>query len=153
MPRTGRPGLSPAQKRELWSRWKAGETLSDISRSLGKQPGSIHGTLRVRGGIAPAERRRSVRCLRLEERESISRGIAAGISLRQIAIELGRSPSTVVLQCVDGAVEWQGNGLTAGSFLVSAAMRMFGHFLQRQEASRSLACCSRALGPRVPICG
>lgn len=36
-----------------------------------------------------------MRCLRLEERESISRGIAAGISLRQIAIELGRSPSTI----------------------------------------------------------
>jgi len=31
MPRTGRPGLSAAQKSELWTRWKNGESLSDIS--------------------------------------------------------------------------------------------------------------------------
>ena len=35
MARTGRPGLSPEQKTELWQRWKAGETLSDIGRALG----------------------------------------------------------------------------------------------------------------------
>ena len=33
--------------------------------------------------------------LRLEEREEISRGIAVGRSIRQIAHDLGRSPSTV----------------------------------------------------------
>lgn len=36
MARTGRPGLSHEQKAELWQRWKAGETLSDIGRALGK---------------------------------------------------------------------------------------------------------------------
>jgi DNA-binding CsgD family transcriptional regulator len=31
----GRPGLTPAQKRELWRRWKEGQSLSEIGRALG----------------------------------------------------------------------------------------------------------------------
>ena len=34
MARLGRPGLTDAQKRELWHRWKHGESLSDIGRAL-----------------------------------------------------------------------------------------------------------------------
>jgi transposase, IS30 family len=49
----------------------------------------------LHGGIAPASRRRAVAALRLAEREEISRGIAVGRSLRQIAHDLKRSPSTV----------------------------------------------------------
>jgi len=43
----GRPGLSAARKKELWERWKAGESISDISRALQKPPGSIHGVLKA----------------------------------------------------------------------------------------------------------
>ena len=95
MLRTGRPGLSAAQKQELWMLWKNGQSLSDIGRSLGKHAGSIFGVLSARGGIAPQSRTRSVRSLRSAEREEISRGLAAGRSLRQIALPLGRSPSTI----------------------------------------------------------
>lgn len=45
MPRTGRPGLTPREKRELWHRWKAGQTLSEIGRALNKHAGSVHGVL------------------------------------------------------------------------------------------------------------
>ena len=51
--------------------------------------------LALNGGIAPAPRRRARVALRGDEREEISRGIAAGQSMRQIAQRLGRSPSTV----------------------------------------------------------
>jgi IS30 family transposase len=91
----GRPGLTPEQKRELWSRWKAGESLSEIGRALGRQPGSIHGVVAANGGYLPMPRRRSPRVLSLSEREEISRGLAAGCSLRSIAGRLGRAPSTV----------------------------------------------------------
>jgi len=91
----GRPGLTPEQKRELWSRWKAGESLSEIGRALGRQPGSIHGVVAGNGGYVPMPRRRSPRVLSLNEREEISRGLAAGRSLRSIAGRLGRAPSTV----------------------------------------------------------
>ncbi|WP_237182590.1 helix-turn-helix domain-containing protein, partial [Roseomonas marmotae] len=95
MARTGRPGLSAEQKRELWIRWKDGQSLSDIGRALGKPAGSIFGVLQAKGGIAPPLRQRSARALTLEEREEISRGLVAGLSLRQIAAQLGRSPSTI----------------------------------------------------------
>jgi IS30 family transposase len=47
------------------------------------------------GGIRPRPRIRSERVLSFEEREEISRGLATGSSLREIAEHLGRSPSTV----------------------------------------------------------
>ncbi|QTI81201.1 hypothetical protein IAI58_17825 (plasmid) [Roseomonas marmotae] len=81
MARTGRPGLSAEQKRELWIRWKDGQSLSDIGRALGKPAGSIFGVLQAKGGIAPPLRQRSARALTLEEREEISRGLVAGLSL------------------------------------------------------------------------
>ena len=48
-----------------------------------------------RGGIVPAARRRSLRTLTLAEREDISRGIASGSSIREIASGLQRPVSTV----------------------------------------------------------
>jgi len=47
------------------------------------------------GGVRPAPRARSVRHLSLREREEISRGIAAGESLRVMAGRLGRAVSTI----------------------------------------------------------
>ncbi len=95
MAQLGRPGLSAAQKKELWRRWRVGESLSDIGRALGKHAGSIHGVVSARGGIYPPDRRRSAISLALSEREEISRGIAAGRSIRQIAVLIDRSPSAV----------------------------------------------------------
>jgi IS30 family transposase len=79
----------------LWERWKRGESVSEIGRSLGRERSTIHRTIREYGGVAPAERRRSRLALTVEEREEISRGVAAGDSARGIAARLGRSPSTI----------------------------------------------------------
>ncbi len=95
MGQMGRPGLSSQQKHELWRRWKAGQSISDIGRSLGKHAGSIFGVLHSRGGIAPLARNRSTRSLSVHEREEISRGLVAGLSLRKIAAQLHRAPSTI----------------------------------------------------------
>ena len=95
MAQRGRPGLSASEKADLWKRWKEGQTLSEIGRALGKHAGSIHGVLSLNGGIFPTKRRRSRLALTLLEREDISRGIAAGCSIRHIADFLGRAPSTV----------------------------------------------------------
>ena len=95
MARTGRPGLSAEQKRELWTRWKDGQSLSDIGRALGKHAASVFGVLAAKGGIAPPDKTRSPASLTAVEREEISRGLAAGLSFRRIAVRLGRAPSTV----------------------------------------------------------
>jgi IS30 family transposase len=91
----GRPGMSDAQKREVWQRWKQGQSLSEIGRALGKVPGSIHGVVKANGGFTPADRTRRPGSLTLPEREEISRGLAAGVSLRTIAAGLGRPASTI----------------------------------------------------------
>jgi IS30 family transposase len=87
--------LSAAGKKELWERWRAGESISDIARALQKPPGSIHGVLAATGGFSPPERRRRGGALTLVEREEISRGLAAGDPMRAIGARLGRCASTV----------------------------------------------------------
>jgi Helix-turn-helix domain len=87
--------LSTEQRIEMWRRWKAGESLHDIGRAFGKGHGSIRFLLTQRGGIVPPARRRSLRTLTLAEREDISRGIAAGSTIREIASGLQRPVSTV----------------------------------------------------------
>lgn len=95
MARMGRPGLSVGQKAELWTHWQLGQSLSEIGRALGKHAGSIHGVVSSNGGIVPSQRRRSRLGLTLAERESISRGLASRLSMRQIAKDLRRAPSTI----------------------------------------------------------
>jgi len=87
--------LSSVQRAEMWSRWKAAESLNAIGRALGKDKQVIHFLLARHGGIAPSVRRRSRHALTLAEREDISRGIASGCSLRDIAQQLSRARSTV----------------------------------------------------------
>jgi IS30 family transposase len=55
----------------------------------------IYYTEEQTGGIRQAPRRRSSRSLTLGEREEISRGLASYRSLRAIALQLGRAPSTI----------------------------------------------------------
>jgi IS30 family transposase len=79
----------------MWSRWKAGQSLSEIGRALGKERSSIHRMVASTGGYVPPPRRRSPRVLSLTEREEISRGLAEGVSLRTIAARSGRAASTI----------------------------------------------------------
>ena len=95
MAKRGRRGLSHDQKSELWARWKAGECVADIARALAVPGARVDHVLACHGGIAPMVRRRSSRALTMEEREDISRGIASGRSVRQIAAQLRRPACTV----------------------------------------------------------
>ena len=53
-------GLSAAQKLEVWSRWKTGQTLHEIGRAFGKEHSSIRCLVSRHGGIVPAVRRRAL---------------------------------------------------------------------------------------------
>ena len=81
MARTGRPGLTQQQKKELWQRWRDGQSLSDIGRALGKHAGSVHGVLSATGGIQPTDRKRSPRSLRLCEREELTNAPGNGLAV------------------------------------------------------------------------
>ena len=79
----------------MWDRWFKGESLNSIARHFGCGHSSIQRIFARTGGIRPAPRQRSRRALSLAEREEISRGVVAGLSLRSIAASLNRAPSTV----------------------------------------------------------
>jgi IS30 family transposase len=85
----------PQQRRELWERWTAGEPVVEIAQALNRPAMSVYTLLRRHGGIAPWVRRRADRSLSAQEREEISRGLAAGASLRSVARALHRAPSTI----------------------------------------------------------
>lgn len=96
MARVGRPNRTTAeQRREIWQRWKQGQSLSEIGRALGKIPGSVFHVVKANGGYVPPERTRSKRVLSAHDREEISRGIAAKLSFREIGRRIGRPASTV----------------------------------------------------------
>lgn len=83
------------QKSEMWDRWQRGESLKFIGRIFNRGSSSIFSVLSPSGGIRPPTRKRSRLALTLSEREEISRGMASEVSMREIAIKLGRSPSTI----------------------------------------------------------
>jgi IS30 family transposase len=86
---------SSEQRAEIWDRWKAGETLHAIGRVFDRGHSSIFAVLAPTGGVRPPPRKRSRQALSLAEREEISRGLSAGLSLRAIACGLERPASTI----------------------------------------------------------
>src|SRR3974390_3716388 len=93
---TSRIWFKAAQKAELWEGWRNGQSVAAVSRALErKNKTGVERIVVLHGGIVPSPRRRALAALRLAEREEISRGIAVGWSIRQIAQGLGRAPSTV----------------------------------------------------------
>ena len=83
------------QKSEIWDRWQRGESMSSIGRLFDRASSSIYPLLARTGGIRPPDRVRSRLALTLAEREEISRGLIAKVSLRSIGRDLKRSASTI----------------------------------------------------------
>jgi len=95
MKRRPRIYYSAEQQSIMWDYYKRGESLHTIGRLFDRQHGSIAGIIGRAGGIRPVQRKRNDSHLSIEEREEISRGIASDKSMRVIALELDRSPSTI----------------------------------------------------------
>ncbi|HUH08862.1 MAG TPA: IS30 family transposase [Egibacteraceae bacterium] len=87
--------MTEADKAEVWRRYGEGDSAAMIARALGFAAPSVAEFIRNAGGIRPKPPCRSPRQLSLPEREEISRGLAAGESLRCIAGRLSRAPSTI----------------------------------------------------------
>ena len=87
--------FSEEERQTIWDMREAGVPVKRIAKHLGRQNSSLRKFIADAGGKRPTARQRSELRLSLEEREEISRGLAAGDSIRAIAEALGRSPSTV----------------------------------------------------------
>ena len=83
------------QRAEMWDRWERGESMSSIGRLFNRESSSVYNVLSPTGGIRPPPRKRSHLALTLSEREEISRGVVRQLSIRAIAVQLTRSPSTI----------------------------------------------------------
>jgi IS30 family transposase len=87
--------FSEEERQTIWDMREAGVPVKRIAKHLGRQNVSLRKFIADAGGKRPTARQRSELRLSLEEREEISRGLAAGNSIRAIAESLGRCPSTV----------------------------------------------------------
>jgi len=87
--------LTPEAIDQVWVRPRNGQAAKPAARELGLCTGTVRAYLLRCGGIRPESRRRARGRLGIAEREEISRGLAAGRSIRVIAAALGRAPSTV----------------------------------------------------------
>lgn len=88
--------LSESEKSEVWDRLEAGESIAAVARRLGRARSSIRSHVVAAGFRRPVPAGEwSPLRLSLTEREEISRGVAAGESLRAVARRLGRASSTV----------------------------------------------------------
>jgi len=90
-----RTNYSESQKALMWKRWQKGDSLQQIAQLFDRNHSTVQGILSRTGGIRPASRRRSRLALTLAEREEISRAVVTGQSMRSIARQLGRAPSTI----------------------------------------------------------
>ena len=87
--------LSAAEREVVRRRLAAGETPLQIAAAIGRSHDSVERIRRAFGGVPPRRECWSGRYLSLSEREEISRGLIAGLSLRSIASGLGRPTSAV----------------------------------------------------------
>jgi DNA-binding CsgD family transcriptional regulator len=141
-------GLSAQEQDEVWARWRQGESLRLIARRLGRRGPSVRAFVLQTGGVQQHPPRRSMRCLSMAEREEISRGVAAGEPCRQIAVRLGRAPSTVSRELArnGGRHRYRAQaGCSAGDPARSGPW---------SSATAAMCCCSRSLTDSPPsTCG
>ncbi|WP_299987148.1 helix-turn-helix domain-containing protein [uncultured Ruegeria sp.] len=114
------------QKAEIWDRWLCGESMSSIGRQFDRASSSTYPLLERTGGIRPPARRRSRLALTLADREEISRGLIASLSLRAIVRSLKRPASTI-----------------------SREVRRNGGVKQYRAAASDLSAWSRAQRPKL----
>jgi transposase-like protein len=90
--------FSEEERQTIWDMREAGVPVKRIAKHLGRQNVSVRKFIADAGGKRPTARERSELRLSLQEREEISRGLAAGESIRAIA----GSPRPVALDYLSG---------------------------------------------------
>jgi IS30 family transposase len=108
----GRVALPRERQDAFWKVHARGVRIRDAAEEAGVDYETAREWVARAGGIRPRRQQPSGRFLSLAEREEITVGLAAGTSIRAIARELGRSPSTVSREI---ARNRQRGGSTTGS--------------------------------------
>jgi IS30 family transposase len=136
---------SAAQCRDVWCRWRRGESQYAIARAMGCSRPTVSRLVRRTGGVMPVERRRAARTLSLAEREEISRGLVAGESYRTLGRRLGRAASTICREVRRHAGPRHYRAAVADTAAWAAACRPKRCLLaQRPSLARRVARCLAA---------
>jgi IS30 family transposase len=98
--------LSNGQRAEIRARIHAGEQYRAVAAVMGCDPLTVQQVVGRYGGVAPRMRPRPPLRLASAEREEISRGLLAQRSVRRIAAQLGRAPSTIAREVRANGGRW-----------------------------------------------
>jgi IS30 family transposase len=116
--------FSASQRKEIWSRWTAGESFTTIALGLKVQcTALLWHMLAAAGGIPPRPRCRRLGQLTAREREIISQHVCAGWSMRRIARQLRRAPSTISRELERNRCGGQYSAVSADERALQQALR------------------------------
>jgi len=114
----------------FWSELQRGEFISDAAVAAGTYRKQGTRWVIANGGVRPRRGRGlKGRCLSFAEREQLGLLRAAGMSMRAIATQLGRSPSTI-------SRELRRNTEVGGGYLASSAHAMAYHRASRPKPAK-----------------
>jgi transposase, IS30 family len=78
----------------MWDLWRSGMEMSATAAVLGWDRHTVYNRIREVGGVRPRRKQSRAR-LSFEDRVHIEVGLMQGRSMRAIAVDLGRAPSTI----------------------------------------------------------
>jgi len=88
------PRMDLELQQRLWALWRAGQQTEQVGGALGLSRWTVRNRIVEAGGIEPRRRQSGAR-LSFEDRVHIEVGLSQDRSIRAIAGDLGRSPSTI----------------------------------------------------------
>jgi len=114
----------------FWAELQRGEFISDAAVAAGTYRKQGTRWVIANGGVRPRRGRDlKGRCLTFADREQLGLSRAAGMSMRAIATQLGRSPSTI-------SPELRRNRESGGGYLASSAHAMAYHRASRPKPAK-----------------
>lgn len=88
------PRMLLDRQQTMWDMWQSGLEMSAAAAALGWERHTVMNRIRETGGVRPRRRQTSSR-VSYEDRVHIEIGLKQGRSMRAIAVDLGRAPSTI----------------------------------------------------------
>jgi IS30 family transposase len=145
--------MRPEVIQPFWSALQAGQFISDAAESVGTYRVKGRRWILAESGIRPRRGRHlKGRCLTFTEREEIALGRARGESVRCIARQLGRAPSTVSRELArntgDVGVDRDDLSVTVCDLPRRVAPRADCVFADRTQATSSRPRAAAHTGPR-----